>query len=423
MKGSRAFIIGILVFLILMFAVEYHLPKNFVWAPTFSHTDHQPFGCAVFDSMLSVSFPDRYSVSGETFYQLSQDTLNRKAVLAIAQNLMLGEVDIDALMDMAAQGDKIMLVASLFSGYVEDTLKFHSTYSYYNALALKQYVARVMKRDTIYWVGDSTVYPKQIFTFYPQLCGSYFTKFDSLPARILAEKDLTGDGVKYEVADTARDVYRKYHPPVTMVRSVGKGEIILVSTPLLFTNYGMLDGDNATYLFRLLTSLKGLPLVRTQAYTGHVEVQQSPLRYLLSQEPLRWAVYLAMLAILLFMFFTARRKQRAIPVIQAPANKSLEFVELIGTLYFQKKDHADLVHKKFTYLAEELRRTIQVDVEEIREDERNFRRIAEKTGMDAEELARFFREVRPVIYGGRTLSGEEMKHYIDKMNEIINHIY
>ena len=37
-----------------MFAIEYHLPKKFVWVPTFSHYDEQPFGCAVFDSLLTV---------------------------------------------------------------------------------------------------------------------------------------------------------------------------------------------------------------------------------------------------------------------------------------------------------------------------------------------------------------------------------
>ena len=53
MKGSRWFIIFIVAFLLVMFAVEYHLPKKFVWTPTFSHYDKQPLGCAVFDSLLS----------------------------------------------------------------------------------------------------------------------------------------------------------------------------------------------------------------------------------------------------------------------------------------------------------------------------------------------------------------------------------
>ena len=37
MKGSRWFIVFIVAFLFIMFAIEYHLPKNFVWKPTFGH--------------------------------------------------------------------------------------------------------------------------------------------------------------------------------------------------------------------------------------------------------------------------------------------------------------------------------------------------------------------------------------------------
>ena len=74
------------------------------------------------------------------------------------------------------------------------------------------------------------------------------------------------------------------------------------------------------------------------------------------------------------------------------------------------------------FCVEVLRREIQVDVEEVADDERSFHRIAQKTGMSVEEISKFIREIRPVIYGGRVLSGEEMKGFIDKMNEIINHI-
>ena len=34
MRGSRWFIFFVLAFLLLMFAIEYHLPKKFVWVPT-----------------------------------------------------------------------------------------------------------------------------------------------------------------------------------------------------------------------------------------------------------------------------------------------------------------------------------------------------------------------------------------------------
>ena len=73
MKGNHWFIAGIIVFLVLMFAIECRLPKKFVWNPTFSHYDKQPFGCAVFDSLLSSSLPKGYSLSRKTFYELEQE--------------------------------------------------------------------------------------------------------------------------------------------------------------------------------------------------------------------------------------------------------------------------------------------------------------------------------------------------------------
>ena len=392
--------------------------------PTFSHYDEQPFGCAVFDSLLTVSLPSGYTLSRKTFYQMEQeDTVHNKGILLIATNLPFGRVDIEALLKMADRGNKIMLVSSSFTKTLEDTLKFDCTYSYFRSVDLKKYAASLLKRDSIYWIGDPEVYSRQVFRFYPQFCKSYFRRYDSLPVRKLAEVNLaSGMGHALDELDSTT-VSRNYHPLVAMVRPWGKGEIILVSTPLLFTNYGVLDEKNATYIFRILSQMGELPIVRTEGYMKETaQTQRSPLRYFLSQRPLRWAIYLSMFAILLFMVFTARRRQRAIPVIQEPENKSLEFTKLIGTLYYQKNDHANLVHKKFTYFAEVLRREIQVDVEEVADDERSFHRIAQKTGMEVEEISRLIREIRPVIYGGRVLSGEEMKGFIDKMNEIINHI-
>lgn len=72
MKGNHWFIAGIIVFLVLMFAIECRLPKKFVWNPTFSHYDKQPFGCTVFDSLVSSSLPKGYSLSRKTFMSWSR---------------------------------------------------------------------------------------------------------------------------------------------------------------------------------------------------------------------------------------------------------------------------------------------------------------------------------------------------------------
>ena len=422
MKASRWFIVFIVAFLLIMFAIEYNLPKKFVWTPTFSHYDEQPLGCALFDSLLSSSLPHGYSLSKETFYQMEEDTVDKMGILVIANSLSMVKADVNALLKMAERGNKIMLVSNNYPKLLEDTLGFYCTYSHFNAAAFRKYASSIFRKDSIYWVADS-VYSRQLYRCYPQFCNSSFRRYDSKVIRKLAEKDMT-DAIGDMLADSdSVKVYSNYHPLLAMARPWGEGEIILVSTPLLFTNYGVLDENNANYIFRLLSQMGELPIVRSEGYMkATAQVQQSPLRYLLAHQPLRWALYLTMITILLFMIFTAKRRQRAIPVVREPANESLEFTELIGTLYFQKKDHVDLVRKKFAYLAEELRREIQVDIEEVADDKRSFERIARKTGMDAGEIAEFIHEVRPVLYGGRVIDSEQMKVFIDKMNEIINHI-
>lgn len=138
MKGNHWFIAGIIVFLVLMFAIECRLPKKFVWNPTFSHYDKQPFGCAVFDSLLSSSLPKGYSLSRKTFYELEQeDTTLRRGILVVTDNLHLTDVDVEAMLKMAGQGDRIMLVGSSFSRILKDTLGFECSYSYFSPSALK----------------------------------------------------------------------------------------------------------------------------------------------------------------------------------------------------------------------------------------------------------------------------------------------
>ena len=57
MKTSHWFTLIIVVLLAIMFLVEYNLPKKFVWNPTFSPNDYQPFGCASFDDVVADSWP------------------------------------------------------------------------------------------------------------------------------------------------------------------------------------------------------------------------------------------------------------------------------------------------------------------------------------------------------------------------------
>lgn len=441
MKTSHWFTLIIVVLLAIMFLVEYNLPKKFVWNPTFSQNDYQPFGCAIFDDVVADSWPKDYYCNDWTFYNFANDTTGEPlAILAVAQNFRFTKTDRKAIMSLAERGNKVILAATAFS--LSDTLGYDMTYTWFRPSELKKSVSEFNRRDTLYWLPDSvSSYPEAKFGFYSHLCNVYFTKYDSLSIPLVRREcsaaSRTGDSITLSLNDEIRKALKDSLPqsqdsarlaenlpcgPVAIRRPVGKGEIILISTPLLFTNYGMLDGNNAAYIFRLLSLAKDLPLYRTEAYTKAEYEQQSPFRYFLSQTALRWGLYLTMFTILLFMIFTARRRQRPIPVIRQPENKTLEFTELIGTLYFQKKEHGDLVRKKFTYFAEALRREIQIDVEDDSNDTLLCRKIAGKTGLEEAKIAKLFARLRPIVRGEREAWEQEMKDYIDGMNEILNRI-
>ena len=159
-----------------------------------------------------------------------------------------------ALLRMADRGNKIMLVSTLFGTNLEDTLDFRTYYSYFSPMALKKYAASLLAKDSICWVGDSTVYSRRTFYFYPQFCSSYFW-MDSLRSEVLAQRVIDSNEFRYETEADSLVTDSLSCIPVAMSYRHGKGEIILVSTPLLFTNYGMLDGGNGAYLFRLLSHL------------------------------------------------------------------------------------------------------------------------------------------------------------------------
>ena len=209
---------------------------------------------------------------------------------------------------------------------------------------------------------------------------------------------------------------------VHMVRiKRGKGELFVSCDPLLMTNYGILDTQTNGLIFRMMSQFRGLPIVRTEAYGPETEYEtDTPLRFWLQNEPLRWAIYLTLGGLLLFCMFYARRRQRVIPVVEEPANRSLEFVKLIGTLYHQKHINRDLLQKKYSYFGETLRRMTMIDVEDVESRKENIAQIAIRTGMPEAEVRMIFDRVDRYLQGDDELKDAALRKAIDGMDMIIN---
>lgn len=457
MKSSRNFLFAMLVLFVLFCLLQVNLPKKFVWSPTFSHVDKQPLGCFVFDSVLTQSLPNGYHVTKKTFFQLDQEHAKEKiSVLMVVDQQDLKQLDVKYLCNIARRGGKVMVVASssfddgrnadtVVVDELERTFKVKIEDGLYFSLrgilsGLKAHDNDMY--DTIYWNNRETMYAAQSYRmFYNMVGGTLFV--DSVPKvkRLAYTLSTAGYDYKYDslyVGDFTRfdtivdkkerieriDTFAIKKIPTAVSVPYGKGEVIFVSSPLLFTNYGMLEGNTFVYIFRLMSYLADLPVYRTEAYVktdAMLVAEQSPFREFIKRPPLRWALYLALLGVVLFMIFTARRRQRVIPIMSKPANRSLEFIQLIGTLYYQRKDHVDLVRKKFKLFAEELRKTAGVDISDVNTDDREYLLLAEKTGMNSDRLKKVIRQIRLVLHSEGNISVEEMRSLIDAMDTIVRH--
>lgn len=457
MKSSRNFLFAMLVLFVLFCLLQVNLPKKFVWSPTFSHVDKQPFGCFVFDSVLTQSLPNGYHVTKKTFFQLDQEHAKEKiSVLMVVDQQNLKQLDVKYLCNIARRGGKVMVVASgsFDDGRNADTVVVDELERTFNVriedgtyFSLRGILAGLKAHDndmydTIYWNNRETMYAAQSYRmFYNMVGGTLFV--DSVPKVKRLAYTLSTAGYDYRhdslyvgdftgfdtiVDEKERieriDTFAIKKVPAAVSVPYGKGEVIFVSSPLLFTNYGMLEGNTSVYIFRLMSYLADLPVYRTEAYVktdAMLVAEQSPFREFIKRPPLRWALYLALLGVVLFMIFTARRRQRVIPIMSKPANRSLEFIQLIGTLYYQRKDHVDLVRKKFKLFAEELRKTAGVDISDVNTDDREYLLLAEKTGMNSDRLKKVIRQIRLVLHSEGNISVEEMRSLIDAMDTIVRH--
>lgn len=463
MNNSKIFVFVIAVLLIVAVLIELSVPKRFIWEPTFNPNSKEPFGSILFDSLAKSSMKKGYTVKHTTFYQLLKDSVKTpRSIIDVHSTYKYEGLELKSMLDFVSKGNKVLICSDKFTSEFADTLQFLYESAYFSISSLKRAASKGLFRSNSYiiWEQDS-LYPKHVYKAYSDFCESYFrldkdTVYEYEPDDVVEdtvyERKEVAEGVpaeeerepavrdvrlkKFTVNETSHEwtpyayTDRKYDGgeynkkyPLVLRRKWGRGEIVLCSTPLLLTNYGIMDGENVSYVYRVLNMVSDYPAMRmVDIPPAEEHISQSPMRYFVATPPLRWALYLSLLTLLLFMIFTARRRQRAIPVVKKPENHQLEFTKLIGTLYYQDGAHGDLVRKKYTYFTEYLRREVQIDVDDEAEDDENFSMLARHTGMDEKDIRHRIRATRNACRSGLGMTVEEMTMYIDYMNEIIRGI-
>ena len=91
------------------------------------------------------------------------------------------------------------------------------------------------------------------------------------------------------------------------------------------------------------------------------------------------------------MIFNAKRKQRIVKVINPLKNTTVDFTKTIGNLYFETKDHDNLIEKKITYFLEYIRRVYYLDTQIL--DDKFVKNLASKSGNDENDVKKLINQI------------------------------
>ncbi|HVX27411.1 MAG TPA: DUF4350 domain-containing protein [Parafilimonas sp.] len=152
-----------------------------------------------------------------------------------------------------------------------------------------------------------------------------------------------------------------------------KGIFFLHNAPIAFTNFFLLYDNNRQYFEKLMSLLPSdaKKIVWDEYYLYHFESNNQPqenhgiLSVILKYENFKWAFWITLLLLFLYIVTEIKRRQRIIPNYEKPKNDSLEFVTTIGKLYYEKADHKNLAEKLTQYFLDYVRNNYKISTAEL----------------------------------------------------------
>ena len=352
--------VGLLILLFIgAIAIEYSKPKPINWTRTFNETHSIPYGTFVLYNELRELFqkskvhdiavsPYEYF---DDYYNLEDSTyLTTGNYMLIDDYAEVDDVSAQELLDFASHGNTIFMSSNYLPKKFLDTLGIELENDYdFTGEAQLSLANPIFKNDSI--------------TISKGLSNIYFSKLDSSKTTVLG----------YQKFNT------KEHINFIKVNHVN-GEVYLHLQPVAFTNFSLLKKDNKKYAAAILSYLPDDTIYFDSRNKKRTELGDSPLRFILSQPALKWAWLLGLVSLLIFVLFNAKRKQRIVKIIKPLENSTIAFTKTIGNLYYETKDHNNLIDKKITYFLESIRSKYYLDTQLL--DDKFVKNLSLKSGKE-----------------------------------------
>ncbi|PSG86430.1 DUF4350 domain-containing protein [Aurantibacter aestuarii] len=361
-KSLKAYIILLLVLFGFIFYVQITAEKPVNWAKTYNETDKIPYGTFIFYNELPELFPESQittiTTSPYEYFEAFKDTSNVEPsgiYMHIDEFAQLDDVSAEKLLDFTAKGNILFLASSYIPKVFLDSLQIETDNNFsFKGKATLNLVNPKFKNDSIFIEKGLT--------------NVYFKNANYKTTTILGTQTFKDSTYTNFIKTTYK-----------------KGTFYLHLQPSVYTNFSLLKSKkHQVYTENTLGYLPNAPIFYKSKIRLSTPISGSKLRFILSQPALRYAWYLGLILLVLFIIFNTKRKQRVVKTITPLGNSTLEFIKTIGNLYYETKDHNNLIDKKTTYFLEYIRRVYYLDTQVL--DEKLIKNLALKTNRSKKDI-------------------------------------
>ena len=381
-KTFKIYAVIFIVVMIILALFEVNKKETTDWRKNFDIHQKSPFGLFVFNNEIKDLFKNKVKKIDKTPYDFYGD--DKKAL----HNILIIENNIDRpswskILDQVSNGSNAMLIVSDIPKEISDSIGYYDS-----KISFED--ENVLKLTDNKYRND-------------------FIKLDKFPSGrgftfIKPNVEILGKTVEKNNNDQANFIKVKF----------GKGNIYVHCEPLFITNYYLLKSGNVKYaqdVFSYIDDKETLWFVESNSHES-----QYFMRFILSNPALKYAWWIFLGGLLLFIFFNAKRKQRIVPIVEPLKNTSVDFVKSIGNLYLQEGDFHDMMAKKAQYFLNKVRMDLLIDTKNL--DEELAKKLQLKTGKPMEMI----NEAINLIVKGQDPYAQVMKEDLVRMNKLLDEI-
>ena len=393
-KKAKIYLVVFVVFIGLFIYYESVKPKPINWFPSYAAHHKIPYGTFVLREELADLFPQTEITTIKIPpYIYLQDSTRTGTYVFIDEGFNIGEEELNELLAFVERGNDVFISTH---GITIDSIK----------VSVRPIFSTSLEEKPFFKLMNKNLSTKE-YSFDRAFSNTSFYEIDTLSTIALGKTGYTNSNDE-RIAEGINFIKQPF----------GKGNFYFHTFPEAFTNYFILKKGNQQYTASVLSYLDSSKPILWDAYykTGKKTIS-SPMHYLLSTKSLRWAYYLTLIGVLLFVIFEGKRKQRNIPIITPLKNQTLAFTRTIANMYYEKSEHKSIAEQKITYLLEFIRTKFHVPT--VKVDADFYKQVAARSSNSIEKVESLFNYI-DFVHRSNQITEEQLTKLENLINEFKN---